>query len=107
MTDWQPLSPILRKDGINDDLLYFMCPGCGTEHVIRYGGHDTWSWNGNVLKPTFLPSVKVTYNGPDADTGGRPAAICHSFVTDGRIQFLADSTHALAGQTVDLPEFPA
>jgi hypothetical protein len=29
---------------------------------------------------------------------------CHSFVTDGRIQFLSDSTHALAGQTVDLPE---
>ena len=32
--------------------------------------------------------------------------VCHSFVTDGRIQFLADCTHALAGQTVDLPEWP-
>ena len=29
---------------------------------------------------------------------------CHSFVTDGRIQFLSDCTHALAGQTVDLPD---
>ena len=28
-----------------------------------------------------------------------------AFVTDGRIQYLADSTHALAGQTVDLPEW--
>lgn len=33
----------------------------------------------------------------------RPA-VCHSFVRDGRIQFLADCTHAMAGQTVDLPE---
>ena len=32
---------------------------------------------------------------------------CHSFVTDGRIQFLADCTHPLAGQTVDLPEVGA
>lgn len=32
--------------------------------------------------------------------------VCHSFVTDGRIQFLADCTHDLAGLTVDLPDFP-
>jgi hypothetical protein len=32
-------------------------------------------------------------------------SVCHSFVTDGRIQFLGDCTHALAGQTVDLPEW--
>jgi len=31
-------------------------------------------------------------------------SVCHSYVTDGRIQFLADCTHALAGLTVDLPE---
>ena len=29
---------------------------------------------------------------------------CHSFVRDGKIRFLADSYHELAGQTVDLPE---
>jgi hypothetical protein len=33
--------------------------------------------------------------------------VCHSFVTDGRIQFLNDCTHPLAGQTVDIPEWPA
>jgi hypothetical protein len=31
--------------------------------------------------------------------------VCHSFVTDGRIQFLTDCTHAFAGRTVDLPEW--
>jgi len=30
---------------------------------------------------------------------------CHSFVTDGQIQFLGDCTHALAGQTVPLQPF--
>jgi hypothetical protein len=28
---------------------------------------------------------------------------CHSFVTDGRIQFLGDCTHHPVGQTVPLP----
>ena len=32
--------------------------------------------------------------------------VCHSFVTDGRIQFLGDCTHKLAGQTVNIPEWP-
>jgi hypothetical protein len=32
--------------------------------------------------------------------------VCHSFVVDGRIQFLGDCTHHLAGQTVDLPPWP-
>lgn len=59
-----------------------------------------WTYNGDPIKPTFQPSIKVTYETPGA------TRICHSFVTDGRIQFLTDSTHALAGQTVDLPPWP-
>jgi hypothetical protein len=31
--------------------------------------------------------------------------ICHSFITDGRIQFLGDCTHRLAGQTVPIPDW--
>ncbi len=31
---------------------------------------------------------------------------CHTFITDGRIQFLGDCSHKLAGQTVDLPAWP-
>lgn len=34
------------------------------------------------------------------------AKVCHSFVREGRIQFLGDCTHRLAGHTVDLPAFP-
>ena len=32
------------------------------------------------------------------------SSVCHSFITDGRIQFLGDCTHELKGQTVELPE---
>lgn len=37
-------------------------------------------------------------------TDGRPEYRCHSFIEGGRIRFLSDCSHALAGQTVELPE---
>ena len=66
-------------------------------------------------RPTFTPSLLVRGTVPLTseqitayDRGeGLPTPVpyvCHSFITDGRIQFLSDCTHALAGQTVDLPE---
>jgi hypothetical protein len=60
-----------------------------------------WGWNGSLDKPTFTPSilVKANYTSPN-----RLDDICHSFVTDGKIHFLGDCTHQLAGQTVDLPD---
>ncbi|WP_296540048.1 DUF6527 family protein [Rhizorhabdus sp.] len=93
----------------------FHCPGCGEQHSCTVGegsGRPRWGWNGDLDRPTLTPSVLVTYNGPDAgkldEDGFRaPPAICHSFVIDGQIRFLTDSTHALAGQTVDLPEISA
>lgn len=98
------LSKVLRS--LEGNGLLFRCPGCDSGHMIRHGDGPgpRWTWNGNAEKPTFQPSVKVTYDGADAGIDGAPPAICHSFVTDGRIQFLGDCTHALAGQTVDLPE---
>lgn len=105
--------------------LAFFCPGCKESHEIRIGegAGPRWGWNGSGDTPTFTPSVLVrsghfvpghegaecwcTYNAahPD-DPVVYKCAICHSFVTDGRIQFLSDCTHELAGQTVDLPDYP-
>lgn len=92
--------------------LLFWCPGCDGAHQVMLGAGPgpRWGFNGDVDRPTFTPSILIQYNGPDAgqDRGdGRlaPPAVCHSFVIDGRIQFLGDCTHALAGQTVDLPDF--
>jgi hypothetical protein len=94
--------------------LMFRCPGCNENHMVRVGEGDgpRWGYNGNPDAPTFTPSINVTYDGADAgklhnDGRRSPASVCHSFVTDGRIQFLADCTHDLAGFTVDLPDWEA
>ncbi|WP_412063955.1 DUF6527 family protein [Rhizobium sp. SYY.PMSO] len=87
--------------------LLFWCPGCDGAHRIQVGEGPgpRWGFNGDPDRPTFTPSILVTYNGKDAGIDGAPPAICHSFVTAGRIQFLSDCTHALAGQTVEIPDF--
>lgn len=89
-----------------DRAVMFWCPGCDGPHAVgmRPPG-PVWAFNGNNEAPTFSPSVLSTYNGKDADTPEGIPSVCHSFVTDGRIQFLGDSTHKLAGQTVDLPDW--
>ena len=110
-----------------DNVLRFWCPGCKASHAVNHGAADRWTWNGSYDKPTFSPSVLVRsghycshwnpddncwckYNAECVAAGEQPSSfnctVCHSFVTDGRIQFLTDSTHELAGQTVDLPDWP-
>ncbi len=78
-------------------MLTFACPGCGRNHgiYIERENRPVWSWNGDATLPTIQPSILSRYE---------DGKVCHSFVTAGKIQFLADSTHELAGQTVDLPE---
>lgn len=34
----------------------------------------------------------------------QPPHVCHTFVTDGKINFLSDCTHELAGQTVPMQD---
>ncbi|WP_444452027.1 DUF6527 family protein [Rhodobacter capsulatus] len=93
--------------------LMFRCPGCGETHAVRVGegSGPRWGWNGSGDAPTFTPSILVTWSEPSDvpeefdDTSKDIKRICHSFVTDGRIQFLSDCTHALSGQTVDLPNW--
>lgn len=72
----------------------FWCPGCDEAHQVS----DKWDVI-DVEAGTISPSVLVQ----GANEHGR--TVCHSFVTAGRIQFLDDCTHGLAGQTVDLPDF--
>lgn len=85
--------------------VWFWCPGCDEAHAVQVGGEHPgpkWSWNGSLERPTFQPSVLVRGNKGDTVN----PYVCHSFVVEGRIQFLGDCTHALAEQTVDLPEPP-
>ena len=94
------LSRILERTANNN--LMFECPGCKMYHVVNVTADTVprWIWNGDAEKPTFDPSILVSYS------WGKPPIdqVCHSFVVNGRIQFLNDCTHELAGQTVDIPE---
>lgn len=98
-------------DGGYHGELGFMCPGCKCIHFI----HDKesvgypnvcWTFNGNFDKPTIRASVLTKSYRKNPDTGKYDIEIdrCHSFITDGMIQFLSDCQHPLAGQTVELPE---
>lgn len=78
--------------------LLFHCPGCDTVHQIIIDGPNKWEWNNDKENPTITPSILVT--------GGEFNIRCHSYITNGNIQFLGDSTHKLANNTVRLPEWP-
>src|SRR4051794_23121084 len=70
------------------------------------GGHrydERWAFNGDREKPTFRASLLIPHH--DSPEGYKPILRCHSFVTDGKIEFLGDSEHELKGQTVELPDF--
>lgn len=75
----------------NPNLYIFWCPGCEHAHHI-----DTkrWTFDGNLERPTVSPSL-LNYAGNDTPR-------CHIFVKAGRIQYLGDCTHDLAGQTVEM-----
>lgn len=104
------LSPILRN--LSDSHVAWWCPGCDGAHSIATGSGPgpRWTWNGDAVRPTFEPSVLVSYPAnPDAEEEfkeWRTARVCHTFVRAGEIQFLSDCTHALAGRTVPIPPWP-
>jgi len=87
---------------ISPGILVFHCPGCGFDHPFHIDGSkhprgQSWKWNGSMDKPTFTPSLLINKS--------HPQQICHSYVTDGKIQFLGDCFHSLKGQTVEIPEY--
>lgn len=85
------LEKLTNEDG-SHITYWFYCPGCKRGH----GFDSRWTFNGDIENPTFSPSLLV--NGSDSATR------CHSFVTDGKIQFLDDCWHELKGKIVDLPD---
>jgi hypothetical protein len=76
----------------------FDCDACFRTHAVTvHGDADTgvkWTWNGDLEKPTFRPAILC-----QAD---RQGVRCHLEVTEGRIAYLADCGHLLAGKTVPM-----
>lgn len=115
------LSAKLRQ--LEDHRVAYWCPGCNQAHQVSVNsgipGRD-WTFNGDVDKPTFSPSVLVTRHEwtppvtPENMHLWRQVPweqvdvtkTCHCFVKDGQIQFLADCFHMLANQTVPMPDWP-
>lgn len=73
------------------------CPGCERLHPINVGKPNSynaiWKFDGNLEAPTFSPSINIVGQ-------------CHYIISGGNIQFISDSKHKLAGQTVPLPDIP-
>ena len=108
------LSNILAE--ADNGAILICCPGCKRTHILYYKNNViTWSWNGDVNKPSFMPSIKNTYKHPKGYTNDNPAPlnwvgeyvteICHSFISEGKFHFCEDSTHELAGKIVDMLPF--
>lgn len=111
---------VLYKSG--DERMTFFCPGCKCGHgvwVTPNGTRPCWTFNGDMNKPTFQPSILVQWESGEPPVNEhnfeqwkkepwqqtKKKNICHSFVTNGMIQFLGDCTHELAGKTVPLEPF--
>lgn len=96
-----------------------LCPACKTGHKFVA---QRWDFNGDLQRPTFTPSMLVQsghyvngfipgdacwcsyYAERPGETAEFKCVRCHSFVRDGKIEFLADCSHEMAGQTVELPD---
>jgi hypothetical protein len=92
----------------------------GTKVVTAIASNrPIWGFNGDLDKPTFTPSLlvksgiyvegdkyKERMEESEWDWYVSESKICHTFIRDGKIEFLGDCTHSLAGKTVDLPEYP-
>lgn len=80
----------------------FQCPGCGCGHSFET---PKWKFNGDMHKPTLQPSYLTWWGGMAGGKYRHKKNVCHSYITDGKIRFLTDCTHALAGKTVALEPF--
>jgi len=101
------MSDVLHR--ANDSTVFFWCPGCDEPHQVIIVGDKAWGFNGDYKKPTFIPSY-LTWADPNPKAlpeypKYRNGFRCHSFITDGNIQYLDDCTHSLKNQTVPLPEW--
>lgn len=81
------------------DAVAYWCPGCGHRHHVEVQksqgiASPSWEWDLNTESPTITPSVHCV-------------GYCHHFVRGGRIEFLSDCQHKLAGQTVPMVEVDA
>lgn len=121
------LRGVLRT--VEGDRVGFYCAGCKEIHIIPVTPQQneaSWGFDGDYDKPTFNPSVLIrtghyalrsfkpgdscwcTYNAENPnDPAPFTCTVCHTIITHGMVHYLADCTHALAGQTLPLTAEPS
>lgn len=118
------VSKFLRKSSVG---YIHYCPACEEAHAYRTDGQGkaNWTFNGNVEQPSFTPSMRISWGNKVAgyEEKFKTGTVCHYFIVTGDavrqsgrmpdadstrsyIDFCGDSTHAMAGQVVPLPELP-
>lgn len=111
------ISPYLRK--VVDGYAHY-CPACSELHTIYVrDSSPSWTFNGDLYKPTFSPSVKITgvqtekINGEWTGEfilgpGDKPLRLCcHYHLEDGLLKYCSDCTHEYSGKTIPLPVLPS
>lgn len=83
---------------VSDGGLMFWCGGCQDFHNVKTGEGEgpRWAFNGDTEAPTFTPGIRFAKDG----------VVCSAVITAGNAEYLAECTHAAAGQTVCLSDFP-
>ena len=93
----------LKKTEYKEGEYVFWCPGCQCEHSvnteIKGSLHPVWSLSGSLDNPTIFPSICVTTKWSVPCFKDK---VCHLFIRNGKIEYLPDCTHELAGKTVDM-----
>lgn len=84
----------LVQDGV---LQGYMITSPATDQDILFD--KRWYFNGDFENPTFSPSMLVTYPEENKETGHVRE---HFFVRNGKIEYLQDCHHDMAGKKVDM-----
>lgn len=93
---------------ISSERIAYWCTGCKAQHYVAGNAANNvtngWTFNGDYEKPTFSPSVLSANNGHYVKGPWVKLPRCHSFVKEGKIQYLVDCGHELAGQTIEMED---
>ena len=76
-----------ERQAASGSAFIFFCPACECAHQFPTKG---WKFNGNMVSPTFTPSLL------------HPSIGCHLNLIDGIIHYCADCKHAFAGRSLPM-----
>lgn len=84
------------------------CSRCWHEFPKRpLSNGAQWSFDGNMVAPTFTPSMNESWNPPGPHHNSEcESGRCHFIVTAGVIQYCGDCSHVLAGKSFPLEPWP-